>query len=36
MYKIYKNKVFKTKIGKLIKFANKESKFLKIWRGLFQ
>ena len=29
MYKIYKNKVFKTKIGKLIKFANKESKFLK-------
>ena len=29
MYKIYKNKVFKTKIGKLIKFANKESKFFK-------
>ncbi len=29
MYKIYKNKVFKTKIGKLIKFANKKSKFLK-------
>ncbi len=29
MYKIYKNKVFKTKIGKLIKFVNKDSKFFK-------
>lgn len=29
MYKIYKNKVLKTKIGKLIKFANKDSKFFK-------
>ncbi len=29
MYKIYKNKVFKTKIGELIKFINKDSKILK-------
>ena len=29
MYKIYKNKIFKTKIGELIKFANKESIFFK-------
>ena len=29
MYKIYKNKIFKTKIGKLIKFVDKDSKFLK-------
>ena len=29
MYKIYKNKVFNTKIGKLIKFVNKDSKFFK-------
>ena len=36
MYKIYKNKIFKTKIEKLIKFANKEVNFLKIWGGVFQ
>ena len=35
MYKVYKNKVLKTKIGKLIKFVNKDSKFLKIWRSIF-
>ena len=29
MYKIYKNKIFKTKIGRLIKFVNKDSKFFK-------
>ena len=29
MYKVYKNKVLKTKIGKLIKFVNKDSKFFK-------
>lgn len=29
MYKIYRNKVFKTKIGKLIKFVNKDSKVFK-------
>ena len=29
MYKIYKNKVFKTKLGKLIKFVNKDSNFFK-------
>ncbi len=29
MYKIYKNKVFKTKIGELIKFIDKDSKILK-------
>ena len=29
MYKIYKNKIFKTKIGKLIKFVNNSSEYFK-------
>ena len=29
MYKIYKNKVFNTKIGRLVKFTSKDSKFFK-------
>lgn len=29
MYRIYKNKIFKTKIGKLIKFVNKNNEYFK-------